>query len=185
MLSRRVVFSALAAAASSGCFGSFAATKKLHTWNGSFGSKFVSTLIFWLFLILPVYELFALGDALIFNLIEFWSGSNPLASVQLPDGSKATLERVGDDTVRVVRTVDGQVVADVDLVVAGDAAGLTRDRSGAVLATVEAHATGVTVTQADVVSTFSAAELEALEASAALRGAVAARFATSRAIASR
>ncbi|MDX2011655.1 MAG: DUF3332 domain-containing protein [Myxococcaceae bacterium] len=176
MLSRRLVVSALAAAASTGCYGKFAATKKLHDWNGSFGSKFVSTLIFWLFLILPVYELFALGDALIFNLIEFWTGSNPLATVTHADGSTTTLARVGPDTVRVVRHLEGQVVADVDLVVAGDAAGLTRDRSGAVLATIEAHPGGVRLTRGDRVETFSAAELEAVQAARSKTTALAARL---------
>ena len=176
MLSRRFVVSALAAAASTGCYGKFAATKKLHDWNGSFGSKFVSTLIFWLFLILPVYELFALGDALIFNLIEFWTGSNPLATVTHADGSTTTLARVGPDTVRVVRSVEGQVVADVDLVVAGEAAGLTRDRSGVVLATVEAHRSGVMVTRGERIETFSPAELEALEAAPSKTDALAARL---------
>jgi hypothetical protein len=176
MLSRRLVISALTAAATTGCFGKFAATKKLHDWNASFGSKFVATLIFWLFLILPVYELFALGDALIFNLIEFWSGSNPLATVTHPDGSTTTLARVAPDTVRVVRSVEGEVVADVDLVVAGDMAGLTRARSGAVLATVEAHAGGVTVVRGDDVATFTRAELEALEAAPSTTTALATRL---------
>jgi hypothetical protein len=176
MLSRRLVVSALTAAATTGCFGKFAATKKLHDWNASFGSKFVATLIFWLFLILPVYELFALGDALIFNLIEFWSGSNPLATVTHPDGSTTTLARVGTDTVRVVRHVEGQVVADVDLVVAGESAGLTRGRDGTVLATVEAHASGVTMVRGGDVTPFTWTELEAIDGAASRSTALAARL---------
>ena len=64
----------------SGCFGSFALTSRLHSWNESISdSKFVNELVFLGFCILPVYELAALGDALIFNSIEFWGGSNPVA----------------------------------------------------------------------------------------------------------
>lgn len=61
-----------------GCYGSFALTKKIHTWNGSLGNKWLNTIVFWVLVIVPVYELVALGDAIIFNLIEFWTGSNPL-----------------------------------------------------------------------------------------------------------
>ena len=42
-------------------------------------SKFVNNLVFWALNIVPVYGLFFLGDAIIFNVIEFWSGSNPIA----------------------------------------------------------------------------------------------------------
>jgi hypothetical protein len=64
----------------SGCFGSFALLGKFHAWNDSVSdSKFVKELVFLGMCILPVYELAALGDALIFNTIEFWSGSNPIA----------------------------------------------------------------------------------------------------------
>lgn len=62
------------------CFGSFSLTRKLHAWNDSLGNKFVETLVFWGLLIIPVYGLFTLGDGIIFNVIEFWTGSNPVAS---------------------------------------------------------------------------------------------------------
>ena len=35
--------------------------------------------MFWGLLIIPVYELAGLGDFVIFNLIEFWTGKNPIA----------------------------------------------------------------------------------------------------------
>ena len=61
-------------------FGSFALTSKLHNWNGSVSdSKFVNELVFLGLCILPAYELCCLGDALIFNSIEFWGGNNPVA----------------------------------------------------------------------------------------------------------
>lgn len=64
----------------SGCFGSFALTSKLHNWNGQVSnSKFVNELVFLGLCILPAYELSCLGDALIFNSIEFWGGDNPIA----------------------------------------------------------------------------------------------------------
>ena len=66
--------------ANTGCFGSFALVRKIYDFNQSFRNKFVRTIVFWLFCIVPVYEVCALGDAVIFNLIEFWTGSNVLAS---------------------------------------------------------------------------------------------------------
>jgi hypothetical protein len=63
-----------------GCYGQFALTKKIHAWNGTItDNKFVHSLVFWAFVIVPVYEVAGLADAIVFNLVEFWSGSNPLA----------------------------------------------------------------------------------------------------------
>lgn len=62
------------------CLGSFSAFNKLKDWNSEVTSnKFVNNLIFWALNIVPVYGLFFLGDTIIFNVIEFWSGSNPIA----------------------------------------------------------------------------------------------------------
>jgi len=64
----------------SGCYGSFALVSGLHDWNGRVSnSKFVNELVFLGLCIIPVYEIAALGDALIFNSIEFWGGSNPIS----------------------------------------------------------------------------------------------------------
>ena len=72
MLSCAILFSS--------CLGSFRAFNNLKDWNqGATDSKFLDNLIFWGLNIVPVYGLFFLGDALIFNVIEFWSGSNPIA----------------------------------------------------------------------------------------------------------
>lgn len=61
------------------CMGKFSLTNKVYSWNGSLGNKFVEGLVFWAFLVLPVYEFSMFIDLVIFNLIEFWTGSNPLA----------------------------------------------------------------------------------------------------------
>lgn len=64
----------------SSCLGSFSAFNNLKDWNNDVtDNKFVNNLIFWGLNIIPVYGLFLFGDAIIFNVIEFWSGSNPLA----------------------------------------------------------------------------------------------------------
>ena len=76
-----------------GCFGSFGATRWLWTFNDSFGNKFVKTLIMWIFVILPVYELFVFADFWIINLIEFFMGSNPIM------GSNITYETTDDGSI--------------------------------------------------------------------------------------
>lgn len=62
------------------CIGSFALFNKLRTWNEGVSNKFVNELVFIGFWILPVYEVSLLADVLVINSIEFWSGSNPMAS---------------------------------------------------------------------------------------------------------
>ncbi|MBL0129015.1 MAG: DUF3332 family protein [Flavobacteriales bacterium] len=61
-----------------GCFGEFALTRKAYDWHASIGNKFVRSLLLWI----PmgfVYGITAMVDAVVLNLIEFWSGSNPLS----------------------------------------------------------------------------------------------------------
>lgn len=62
-----------------GCFGSFALTKKTYEFHDSAtNSKFVKSLLFWI----PgglVYPIVTGLDVIIFNLIEFWGGSNPIS----------------------------------------------------------------------------------------------------------
>lgn len=63
-----------------GCYGPFRLTSQLNDWNGRVSDKkFVNELVFLGLCILPAYELCVLGDALIFNSIEFWGGKNPIA----------------------------------------------------------------------------------------------------------
>ena len=65
---------------STGCFGEFALTRKLWAWNDDVtDSRFVNNLVFYALAILPVYEVVGAADLIIFNLIEFWTGDNPLA----------------------------------------------------------------------------------------------------------
>jgi len=65
---------------STSCLGSFSAFNGLKDWNNDLtDSRFVNNLVFWGLNIIPVYGLFFFGDTIIFNVIEFWSGSNPIA----------------------------------------------------------------------------------------------------------
>ena len=86
-----MIVTALALASfTTGCFGKFALTRKLYSWNDDLGNKFVKTIVLWAFMIVPVYEIFGFADFIILNTVEFWTGSNPVADAkvkQLPDGS--------------------------------------------------------------------------------------------------
>jgi hypothetical protein len=76
--------------------GSFSAFNNLKDWNQSVSdSRFVNNLIFWGLNIIPVYGLYFFGDAIIFNVIEFWSGSNPIA-MQDGDSEIQIVERDGN-----------------------------------------------------------------------------------------
>lgn len=74
-----------------GCTGPFALTKKVHAWQTSFDDQWVDEAAFLGCVILPVYSLSALGDALIFNSVEFWTGDNPMDSVEAPVGNEMCL----------------------------------------------------------------------------------------------
>lgn len=60
------------------CYGPFNLTKKLYEWNGNVGDKFTNELVFFAFLVIPVYEVTLFIDGVVLNSIEFWTGSNPV-----------------------------------------------------------------------------------------------------------
>lgn len=66
------------------CFGKFSLVRKVYGFHdsikvgGGFVTKFVKTLIMYLFWIIPVYGISIFIDVILLNLIEFWTDSNPL-----------------------------------------------------------------------------------------------------------
>ena len=63
-----------------GCTGTFHLTKAINHFHRSQSSKWADEAVFLCVAILPVYAFGMLGDAVIFNTIEFWTGKNPIAS---------------------------------------------------------------------------------------------------------
>jgi len=62
-----------------GCFGGFVLTQKLYKWNSQFHEdKFIVNAVFWVMLVVPVYEAAGLVDFCFLNTIHFWTGKNPL-----------------------------------------------------------------------------------------------------------
>lgn len=69
--------------AMTGCFGSFQLTRNVYQWNESVTpNKFAQTLLFYGMNVVPVYGAAGFLDFFVFNLVEFWSGSNPIAMVE-------------------------------------------------------------------------------------------------------
>ena len=73
----------------SSCIGSFGLTHKVLDWNKSIGSKWVNEVVFFCFMVLPVYELTGLADVLVINSIEFWKGTNPVYGSKFVEGENS------------------------------------------------------------------------------------------------
>jgi len=96
------------------CYGRFPLTKAVYKFNGEVtDNKWVHSILMWIFVILPVYSLATLGDAIILNLIEFWTGDTiDLGSTTTKDGSTVSLAPSEDGREAVLTvTKDEKVVA--------------------------------------------------------------------------
>ena len=57
------------------CYGKFPLTHAVYQFNGQVtNNKIIHSVVMWVFIIIPVYGIASLGDVVIFNLVEFWSG---------------------------------------------------------------------------------------------------------------
>ncbi len=114
-----------------GCYGPFELTKKLHSWNGSLGNKWVVEGVFLVCSWLPVYSIAVLVDAVVLNSVEFWTGKSMLKS------SLPTELRQGDDKVVMTR-YPGSEVMRLDIYKAGKAVDtvlITPSKDGSMVAT--------------------------------------------------
>ena len=92
---KRILASAILAFFLSGCLGQNALFNGVQDWNATAtNNKFVNQGISFVFWWLPVYSLTLLGDIVIFNSIEFWSGENILS--KKPAKVAGTTERLED-----------------------------------------------------------------------------------------
>ena len=108
-----------------GCFGSFGATRFLWQFNDSFGNKFVKTLIMWIFVIVPAYELFIFADFWVINMIEFFMGSNPIGNnVTYQPTDDGSMLAIGDNGEQIKFTAvdDNRMIVERDGVVLGEVA---------------------------------------------------------------
>jgi len=124
-----------------GCFGRFELTRKLYGWNERVsGDKWVRSLVFLSLVIIPIYPLSNLFDALFANVVEFWSGHNPIAFAPGTErwayglgGEAARITFQGDGTVDVLVTAPSQPEKRFSLVRRGDEVALL-DASGVEIA---------------------------------------------------
>ena len=94
--------------ASTGCFGGFQLTRKVYQFNREVSpDKWIRELAFLALAIFPVYGAATFLDAVVFNSIEFWTGSNPVLAkngasrkITTADGV-ATLTRSDENTIEV------------------------------------------------------------------------------------
>lgn len=77
------------------CIGSFNLTRNLYDWNHNVGDRYVNALVFFAFVVIPVYGVTLFLDGVILNTIEFWSGSHPIS---MEEGDKE-IQRVTKDGV--------------------------------------------------------------------------------------
>jgi hypothetical protein len=110
-----MVLVAAVGALSAGCFGRFQLTRKVYDINQSIDEKYVRSAATWIFVIVQVYTVAALIDLIVFNVMEFWTGENPVAEAKLTKvyahgngRTVLTLSRDGSATVAVIERYDGE-----------------------------------------------------------------------------
>ena len=75
---KRLVLAATLLTAAPACYGHYGAFNSVNRWNEHVtDSRIANSVIHFAFWVVPVYPLTLLGDFLIFNNIEFITGSNP------------------------------------------------------------------------------------------------------------
>jgi len=108
-----LVLVAAVGALSAGCFGKFQLTRKLYDINQSIDEKYIRSAATWLFVI--PYAVTGLLDFVIFNVIEFWTGENPVAEAKVTrvyaqgnGRTVLTLSRDGSATVALIERYEGE-----------------------------------------------------------------------------
>jgi len=82
-----------AGVALTGCYGSFGLTKRVYQWNGqATDNKWVNSAI--TLVLVPIYGLAGAVDYMFFNVIEFYTGDNPVA---LNEDGSAEMRYAGVD----------------------------------------------------------------------------------------
>jgi hypothetical protein len=64
----------------SGCAGQYALFNKAHPLIGNLGGKWIGAIVNWILGLPIVYPIGIFADVFIFNVIEFWTGKNIIAS---------------------------------------------------------------------------------------------------------
>lgn len=171
--------------AGSGCFGSFNLTRKLYQWNNTVSQdKWIKEAVFIVFVWVPVYGLAGLGDAVLFNTIEFWNGKNPID--MKADGRSVQTRRVvrrdagavlkhlvsaDAEAFEIEQFYQGQPAASLRITRTGEVT-VASDRAGRVLFTAQTLPDGsllVSDAQGKRVASYSPRQMERMVASSVRR----------------
>lgn len=118
----------------SGCYGKNALFNKVHDFAGSFGNKWMNSIVNFACWVIPVYEISLwLIDGLVLNTVEFWTGSNPLAS-----GDSYYEQDAQGNTVAAVKNTDGSLSVEITTA-KGEKANLTLQRDENVIRALDAE----------------------------------------------
>src|SRR4051812_6838861 len=123
----------------SGCFGRFRAMNGVYDFNKAASDNgVVRSLLMCAMIIVPVYEVTFLIDAIVLNTLDFFNAPNAVAKTQtLPDRTELRLARLDGDSVRVRRVDAAGRETSFDLVRVGANAGFVRAADGRIVGTVE------------------------------------------------
>lgn len=117
----------------SGCFGSFGATRLIYEINRDlFSNKILQWIVFLVFASFQVYSIAATIDVILLNLIEFWTGSNPL--VERGEEVPERVVQLDDDTLLVMNR-DAADKLSFEVIERGNSSsfGMSLESTGAVL----------------------------------------------------
>lgn len=138
-----IALSCAAAIALTGCYGQNALFNKIHDWNGTLGNKWLNSIVHFFLCIIPVYGIsLFLIDGLVLNTVEFWTGSNPLAS-----GDTYYEKDAQGNQVAAVKNADGTLSVEI-IDAQGNKADLTLQRDENVVRALDSQ--GNIVAQYDV-----------------------------------
>lgn len=165
---------ALAPLALGGCFGGFPMTKAVYHGNRNVYSsvegdrtqrKLAQSGVMWLFI--PVYAGAAVGDMVVFNLIEFWTGTQTdLAYNHEASGTKVVLvPSKGGQEVALTVSQQGQIVTQAKIVQISDQEFEVRNAEGLLDGKITRRQDGslcLTDPKGTVIQDLSAQELAAL-----------------------
>jgi hypothetical protein len=156
------------------CFGYFPMTKAVYHGNRNVYSsvegnntqrKLAQSVVMWVFI--PIYAGAAVGDMVVFNLIEFWTGARTDVSYNHEANGTVVALTSSQEGREAVLTVsrNGKLIAEQHVVKVGDTAVEMRDAAGQLTGTIlqtPAGGTQLTDAQGRIIRTLAAEDLAAL-----------------------
>ncbi|HBF35104.1 TPA: hypothetical protein DDW35_11140 [Candidatus Sumerlaeota bacterium] len=139
------------------CYGYFPVTRAVYDLNGKINiggsdempSKAAKTVAFWVFIFFPVYFFAGIADALVFNLVEFWTDKTLVLSYHAEkDGKSIALEsQPGSKDATLTISRNGQVLDQRFFIKVSETRYEVRDAQGTVLGVIVKRADGKFVLQ--------------------------------------